>query len=250
MDLGRRLIFFLRMTVSILLTVYVLLLLINNSGQSASVWYRPFWPAEQMSIVALASLCFLSGAILGVVGYATVVGVIQYRRGRELRHRLQIAEMSRKASMLRVKPPASTKAHVPQTVVISAPPQAASTFEPAVTGVMATSSQVLGASSHVASGPVVGSAVVSASSSPDSTSAADETSTLPRSANVVTATTQQQIPPAVAPIVEEGPGESSKVITTTPPADVSGGPENLTPPSVPSGKNSAGGLPAAIPADS
>lgn len=98
----------LRVTVIVVVSVYALLSLWNNTGKTIQVWYW-FGRVEETSIVALAVASFLAGGVICSMAFALVSATIRYRRTRALRRERMIEEqrelLTRKAAMLRTKPP-------------------------------------------------------------------------------------------------------------------------------------------------
>jgi hypothetical protein len=97
-----------RVALIVVVGVYAMLSLWNNTGKSIQVWYW-FGRVEETSIVALALASFLLGGVLCSTGLALASATIRYRRTREHR-RLRLIEerremLAKKAAMLRTKPP-------------------------------------------------------------------------------------------------------------------------------------------------
>jgi hypothetical protein len=107
-----------RVAVIVVISLYALLSLWNNSGRSVEVWYW-FGRREETSIVALAVASFLAGGVICSTTLALFTATLRYRRTREHRRERAIAEqretLAKKASMLRTKPQ-------PQPIVRRPPP--------------------------------------------------------------------------------------------------------------------------------
>lgn len=97
-----------RVIVLVVVGLYALALLWNNSKQSASLWYWPGRPVEETSVIALALAAFLSGGLIMTIGWALGTAMVNLRRTQAARRKraaeMQREEIERKASMLRVKP--------------------------------------------------------------------------------------------------------------------------------------------------
>lgn len=97
-----------RVALIVVVAIYAMLSLWNNTGQQITVWYW-FGRREETSIVALALASFLLGGVLCSTGLALASATIRFRRTREDR-RLRLIEehremLAKKAAMLRTKPP-------------------------------------------------------------------------------------------------------------------------------------------------
>ena len=96
------------MALIVVLSIYGLLALWNNAGKPIDVWYW-FGRTESTSIAALAVASFLAGGLVCSTFFALASATLRYRRTREHRRQRLLEEhreeLSRKAAMLRVKPP-------------------------------------------------------------------------------------------------------------------------------------------------
>lgn len=97
-----------RVIVLVVVGLYALTLLWNNSTQRAWIWYWPGKPAEETSVVALIIAAFVCGGLIFTIGWALGTAMVNLRRTRAARRKraaeLAREEIERKASMLRVKP--------------------------------------------------------------------------------------------------------------------------------------------------
>jgi hypothetical protein len=95
-------------TAGIVVGLYLLLIVVYNWAEPARVWYWPGVAAREVSVLRIATVGFIAGASAALIALAIVRALIRYRRSRRERitRRLdsEIADMTRKASMLRVRP--------------------------------------------------------------------------------------------------------------------------------------------------
>jgi uncharacterized membrane-anchored protein len=109
----------LRITLLVLLVAYLMALMLFNSGQVATIWLYPT-QERSMSILMLAAVSFVGGAIMALVGWTTIRSLLRSPAARERHDRKlknEIADLNRKALRLqtRVATPQSRAAARNQT---------------------------------------------------------------------------------------------------------------------------------------
>ena len=97
-----------RLVVLVLVGVYILALLFNNSGQTATLWYWVGRQSDNIPIITIVLVSFLAGGVVSITAWALTSAMLTYRRTREERRghaeRERLEAMHRKAGMLRTKP--------------------------------------------------------------------------------------------------------------------------------------------------
>ena len=116
-----------RVAILIVIGLYALLSLWNNTGKPITVWYW-FGHEEGTSVVGLALASFFAGGILCSTALALFTATLRYRRTREHRRQRAIEEqreeLSKKASRLRTKPvmaPIVRSRGVPEPLAVNEP---------------------------------------------------------------------------------------------------------------------------------
>lgn len=98
-----------RLTVLLIVAIYVISILALNARETPSLWYWYGRDPSPVSIVSIVLVSFLSGGVVFTTGWAMFKAGLRYRRTRSARReRLEQerrAEIERKARMLRTKPP-------------------------------------------------------------------------------------------------------------------------------------------------
>jgi uncharacterized integral membrane protein len=94
----------LRLAVALIVAAYLLLLVLFNAGNNAKVW---LWPGREpeLSVVIFGLLAFVLGVVLTVIVQAILAAFRGVKAEQPRSLEAEIAEMNRKASMLRTRPP-------------------------------------------------------------------------------------------------------------------------------------------------
>lgn len=97
-----------KITLFLLLVIYVLIFITENNSQKVEFWFFPTKPAAETSVFLLTLYAFLAG-VIGFVLVRTTFATI--RQVRDLQHKTrterlerEMAEMRTKAALLRPKP--------------------------------------------------------------------------------------------------------------------------------------------------
>jgi len=112
MSFWRKLLAVIKLLLAAAITVFCIMLLVNNAGQQTTVWY---WPGKQetTSIVYLALFSFVAGGLVVFLAGASIWTYLsmRWKRARKMqatqdRH---TSELHRKAGMLRQRTPAAVR---------------------------------------------------------------------------------------------------------------------------------------------